>query len=108
MRVTPPLPLPTKRAMTKLGGDIKRARIRRGITMALMAERVFTTRGTLQKVERGDPNVSMGIYATVLFVLGLTERLYNLAEFTHDTVALMLEEEKLPKRVRHRKEKRNG
>jgi hypothetical protein len=42
----------------------------------------------------------MGIYATVLFVLGLTERLTELAAAERDVVGLGLEEERLPKRIR--------
>lgn len=38
--------------------------------MQLMAERVMTSRQTIARVERGDPTVSVGILATVLFVLG--------------------------------------
>jgi hypothetical protein len=38
-----------------------------------MAERAFISRNTLGKVEKRDPGVSLGIYATVLFVLGLIE-----------------------------------
>ena len=82
MRKTPPLPLPVKRALAKLGEDIRSARLRRRIPTAVMAQRAsgFITRMTLAKVERGDPSVSLGIYAVVLFVLGLTARLAELAE----------------------------
>jgi hypothetical protein len=65
-----------------------------------MAERVFITRMTLLKVERGDPGVSLGIYATVLFVLGLTNRVADLADVRADETGLALEEERLPKRIR--------
>ena len=37
MRTTPAMPLPVKRALTKLGADIKSARLRRRITTTLMA-----------------------------------------------------------------------
>ena len=40
-----------------------------------MAERAFISRSTLVRVEKGDPGVSMGIYASVLFVLGRADRL---------------------------------
>jgi len=100
MRTVPPLPLPVKRALSKLGGDIRNARLRRRIPTTLMAQRVFITRTTLLKVERGDPGVSMGIYATVLFVLGLTDRVASLADVRTDDVGLQLEEERLPKRIR--------
>jgi hypothetical protein len=100
MRTTPPLPLPVKRALAKLGGDIRSARLRRRITTAMMAERAFITRTTLRKVELGNPAVSLGIYATVMFILGLTPRLADLADVRADEVGLQLEEERLPKRVR--------
>lgn len=100
MRKAPPLPLPVKRALTKLGEDIRSARLRRRIPTTVMAERAFITRMTLGKVERGDPTVSMGIYAVVLFVLGLTPRLGELADARSDAVGLQLEEAQLPKRIR--------
>ena len=100
MRKTPPLPLPVKRALAKLGEDIRSARLRRRIPTTVMAERAFITRMTLGKVERGDASVSRGMYAVVLFVLGLTPRLGELADARSDAVGLQLEEEQLPKRIR--------
>jgi hypothetical protein len=100
MRSTPPMPLPVKRALAKLGDDIRSARLRRRIPTTIMAARAFITRTTLLKVERGDPGVSLGIYATVLFVLGLTSRLADLADARSDDVGLQLDEERLPQRIR--------
>lgn len=100
MRSRPPLPLPVKRTLAKLGQDIRSGRLRRRITTKMMAERAFITRTTLLKVERGDPGVSLGIYATVLFILGLTSRLADLADVRGDEIGLQLEEERLPKRIR--------
>ena len=73
------------------------------ITAEMMAERAFVTRPTLSKVEKGDASVSMGIYATVLFVLGMTERLGELADVRHDELGLQLDEGRLPQRVRHKR-----
>jgi transcriptional regulator with XRE-family HTH domain len=94
------VPIPVKRALRKLGGDIADARRRRRIPMALMAERASINRVTLAKIEKGEPGVSMGSYATVLFVLGLTGVLSDLADAIKDSVGLALEEERLPKRIR--------
>ncbi len=68
--------------------------------MVMVAERALVSRNTLARVERGDPGVSMGIYATVLFVLGMAGRLGELAEPGRDPIGLALENEHLPKRVR--------
>jgi DNA-binding XRE family transcriptional regulator len=106
MRVDPvnkSLPLPVQRVLRKLGGDIRDARLRRRIPTTIMAERASVSRTTLNKVEKGDPGVSLGIYATVLFVLGLVDRLGDLADSRNDTVGLELEEENLPKRIRRSK-----
>jgi transcriptional regulator with XRE-family HTH domain len=108
MRTTPPMPLPVKRILAKLGADIKAARLRRRITMTLMAERAFVARSTLQKVEQGDPGVSLGVYATVLFILGLSERIADLADVGTDSVGLQLDEERLPQRVRATKRRKTG
>lgn len=93
-------PIPVQRVLRKLGEDIRTARLRRRISTAIMAERASISRTTLNKIEKGDPGVSLGNYATVLFVLGLADRLGDLADIRADDVGLELEEERLPKRIR--------
>jgi DNA-binding XRE family transcriptional regulator len=99
-RTGPSLPLPVSRALRKLGGDIRDARRRRRIPTTTMAARAAISRTTLVKVEKGDPGVRLGIYATALFVLGLTDRIGDLADIRHDKTGLALEEEHLPRRIR--------
>jgi len=93
------LPLPVTRALRKLGGDISIARRRRKITTTLMAQRSFIDRRSLARVEKGDPGVSMAIYATVLFVLGMVDRLGDFASASNDPLGQMLADEKLTRRV---------
>ncbi len=68
--------------------------------MAVVADRAFTSRSTLQRVEQGDPAVSAGIYAAVLQALGLLEGLSLLADPSVDEVGQALATEALPQRVR--------
>jgi hypothetical protein len=68
--------------------------------VAILAERASISRTTLGKIEKGDPGVSMGAYATVLFVLGLLDRLEELAAPENDPTGLALEDERLPQRIR--------
>jgi transcriptional regulator with XRE-family HTH domain len=89
-----------RKALSKLGGDLRDARRRRRLPMAVVAERAFTSRSTLQRVEEGDPSVSMGIYAAVLNALGLLEGLGQLADPAMDSVGQALAIESLPQRVR--------
>ena len=100
------LPMPVRRALSKLGRDIRDARRRRRIPVAVASERASISRMTLNRLEKGDPGVAVGIYATVLFVLGMLDRLVDVADVTHDPVGLQLDEERLPKRIRARLPKR--
>lgn len=93
------LPLPVTRALRKLGHDIRDARRRRRIPTAIAAQRASISKVTLIKAERGDPGVSIGSYATVLFVMGMADRLADLVDPKNDPVGLQLEEENLPKRI---------
>ena len=97
------LPIPVKRALVKLGEDIRNARRRRRIQTKVLAERASITRSTLHKVEQGDPGVGLGIYATVLFSLGMLDRLSQVADASHDRVGMDLEDEILPQRIRYPK-----
>ena len=89
-----------KRVLRKLGADLREARQRRRLTMAVVAERAFTSRATLQRIEAGDPGVSMGIYAAVLQALGLLDGLNQLADPAQDEIGKALSSAELPKRVR--------
>ncbi|HEY9713088.1 MAG TPA: helix-turn-helix transcriptional regulator [Chroococcales cyanobacterium] len=102
------IPIPVRRALRKLGQDIRDARLRRRIPTEILAERASISRMTLYNVERGDPSVSMGTYTTILFVLGMIERVSNLADANQDALGRQLEEERLPKRVRLPKNGRPG
>ncbi len=93
------LPRAARQALVKLGEDITVARKKRRISTISMAERAFISRGTLYKVERGDPTVSMGVYATVLAILGLVEGLGLIADRRDDTLGLDIEEGRLPKNI---------
>lgn len=97
------LPLPVRRALLKLGRDIREARLRRRIPAAVLAERASISRTTLFKVEKGDPGVSIGTVGTVLFVLGMGERLGEIADIRSDEEGLALDEERLPQRIRSKR-----
>jgi transcriptional regulator with XRE-family HTH domain len=94
------LPIPAIKVLHKLGKDIKDARRRRRITVKLMAERAGLSKATIAKIERGDMTTSIGGYSAVLFVLGMVNRLGDLADAVHDLTGRELDEENLPQRVR--------
>jgi hypothetical protein len=58
-------------------------------------------------LEHGDAGVSLGIFATVLFILGMQDRLGDLADAAHDRVGLELQAESLPRRIYGPRRKRS-
>ena len=89
-----------ERALRKLGRDLRDARLRRRLSMQIVADRARTTRATLTRVERGDPGVALGILASVLNSLGLLDGLAQLADVAVDRVGVELEASRLPRRTR--------
>lgn len=74
------IPLPSlQRRLTAVGENLRLARLRRKLSATQISERAGITRPTLRAIERGDPSVSFGAYATVLFCLGLEQDLEALA-----------------------------
>lgn len=94
------LPIPVQRALKKLGANIQEARKKRRIPTTLLSERASISRTTLTKIEKGDGSVSIELYAKVLFVLGMENRLADLIDPSKDVQGLHLEEERLPQRIR--------
>lgn len=99
--ITPPNNV--RRALRTLGSDIQAARKRRALSMETVADRAFTSRKTLQRIEQGDHSVSVGIYASVLNALGLLDGLAELANPATDKVGMQLANAQLPQRVRSKK-----
>jgi transcriptional regulator with XRE-family HTH domain len=94
-----------RRTLRKLGLDIRDARRRRGLPAEIVAERAFTSRPTLRRIEAGDHTVGIGIYAAVLQALGLLDGLGLVADQSKDEVGLAMASENLPKRIRLRRPK---
>jgi transcriptional regulator with XRE-family HTH domain len=93
------MPLPATHALRKLGRDLALARRKRRFSTNDMASRLFVSRDTLWRLERGDPTVALGTLATAAFVLGLQGRFANLASPATDELGLILDEQHLPKRI---------
>jgi len=83
-----------------MGRDLSIARRKRGISTADMASRLFVSRDTLWRLEKGDPSVSIGTLATAAFILQMHDRLASLASPSTDAIALDLDEGRLAKRIR--------
>ncbi|MEM6397407.1 MAG: helix-turn-helix transcriptional regulator [Bacteroidota bacterium] len=62
-----------KKLIEYLGENLRLARLRRGITMEMAAERANISRTTLWKLERGEANVRLESLVQVLSIYGLQE-----------------------------------
>ena len=98
------LPIGLRHSLTKFGHDLAVARRKRHLTVGMMAERTGLAKSTYVRIEKGDPAVALGAYAMALFVLGFGEPFGNLTDPGHDEEGLLLDEERLPKRIRVRKD----
>ncbi|WP_119392190.1 helix-turn-helix transcriptional regulator [Taklimakanibacter lacteus] len=98
------LPPKVRRGLGKLGADIALARRKRRLTTLMMAERLGVAKSTYLRIEKGDPTVAMGAYAMALFVLGFDAALGEIADARHDDQGLLLDAERLPRRIRIRKQ----
>jgi transcriptional regulator with XRE-family HTH domain len=87
-----------QRLLRELGENIRLARLRRGFSMQLVAERVGMSRTTLRSIERGEASVTLGAYANVLHSLGLHEDLGLIAR--DDELGRKLQDAALPMRRR--------
>jgi transcriptional regulator with XRE-family HTH domain len=86
-------------ALSQLGEDLRDLRRRRRMPMDYVCQIASISRSTLHKIERGDPGVSLGIYATIVSRYGLLERLEFLVNVRYDLAGLALEKTRLPRRI---------
>ncbi|MCY7389052.1 MAG: helix-turn-helix domain-containing protein [Burkholderiales bacterium] len=85
------LPAEAVASLAKLGENLALARVRRRESQREWARRMGISPPTLIRMERGDPTVSMGIYATALWMMGRINALPELAEPAKDMGALEAE-----------------
>ncbi len=98
------IPFPARRTLARLGRDLSVARRKRRISVSDMASRLFVSRDTVWRLEKGDPGVSIGTLATAAFILQKHEELAHLFSAGQDSIGLDLDEERLPKRITRKSE----
>ncbi|MGH0003759.1 helix-turn-helix domain-containing protein [Pseudovibrio ascidiaceicola] len=93
------------KALKKMGQDIDIARRKRKISMEDLAQRAGISRTTLSRLLKGDDGVAIGSLAGVLNVLGELEKIMNVIDVSLDDTGMLLDKERLPKRVLSEKSK---
>ncbi len=76
---TPPTHPAGRRQISALGKRLRVARLRRGMSQAILAERVGVTVTTIGKLEGGNPSTSLATMLRVLQALGLGADIDTLA-----------------------------
>jgi transcriptional regulator with XRE-family HTH domain len=85
------LPHATLAAIEKLGADLAVARLRRKESLASWAKRMGVSISTLQRLESGDPTISVGIVASALWLMSRDSAIAELAAPANDRGAMELE-----------------
>lgn len=92
------LPAVAANALLRLGADLSLARKRRKQSLRDWATRLNVSVPTLMKMEKGDPTVSIGVYATALWMIQRQDALAGLADPRQDTAALESEVQRASRR----------
>ncbi len=82
------MPPAATRALLGLGENLAIARVRRHESQRAWAKRLGVSVPTLIRMERGDPGVGAGIYATALWFIGKSDALPDLASPANDQGAI--------------------
>ena len=82
------LPPVAASALRQLGENLAIARARRKESQRAWAQRIGVSVPTLIRLEKGDPSVSMGAYASALWLMGRVQALADVAAPATDLGAL--------------------
>jgi transcriptional regulator with XRE-family HTH domain len=96
-------PYAVERSLKKLGADLRTARLRRNLTAEEVAQRIGTSRFAVADAERGKPSTSVAVYAALLWVYGLADRLADVADPGADAEGTRFALLRTPLRARHRR-----
>jgi len=88
-----------------IGSRLKIARKRRNITSEEFAKKIFVSRKTLYRLEKGDSGVSLAVLVSALWALGLEQELLKIADPEKDKVGIFHERQQLPERIRKQSKK---
>ena len=94
------LPASAAKALRDLGENMALARQRRKESLRAWASRMAVSVPTLIRMEKGDPSVGMGVYATALWLMGRHAALPEVAAPAQDLNALEQDIEAVRQRAR--------
>lgn len=96
-------PYSVEKALKRLGGNLRTARIRRSLTVEEVAQKIGTGVRAIYDAEKGKPSTSIATYVALLWVFDLLNEFEMLADPSHDTEGLALALSQEGKRASRRK-----
>lgn len=99
------LSLKMQERLAQIGRNLQLARKRRRKTLQQAAEMIGASQSSVRRMEAGDPAVKFGTYLAALEVFQLEDTL-RFAEPGDDVIGMTLDKQRLPKRIRMKKEKK--
>ncbi|HEV2999179.1 MAG TPA: helix-turn-helix transcriptional regulator [Solirubrobacteraceae bacterium] len=96
-------PLPVRRALSEVSGNLATWRKLRGLTQAQVADRAGVGRETVIRLESGDGGVSLENVLRIVRALGVLDAVARALDPYETDLGRLRADEQLPARVRSRK-----
>jgi transcriptional regulator with XRE-family HTH domain len=96
-------PFAVEKTLTRLGENIRKARLRRKLTREAIAEKIGISRYVMADIEKGKPTTAIAAYIGALWVLGLLDQMDKVADPDFDLEGKTLEAARSPKTAPKRK-----
>lgn len=92
-------PYEVERTLKLLGNNLRTARLRRNMTIQDLAEKIGVERHAVAAAEKGKLSTGIGIYAAMLWSVGLIDQLGAVAGPNRDEEGLILARSREPSRA---------
>lgn len=98
-----PVPMRTKLAAKRIGDNLSSWRKMHRITSEQLAEKAAVSRGTISRIENGDPTVSFATFLNVCRSVGIIDRVVEATDPYETELGRVRADQDLPQRVRGQK-----
>jgi transcriptional regulator with XRE-family HTH domain len=83
-------PYAVEKALRRLGGNLRTARLRRNLTIDQVSEKIGTGRRAVMDAEKGKAGASVAVYVALLWAYDLQDQLNQVADPAQDVEGIAL------------------